>query len=115
MTKTVTYEEWLSMPEVEDAVEEVVNGEIRIMQPAKLAHGVIVQNIHSALRAQLDRTRFLALCSNFGLIIRKRPLTSRVPDLAVFERTSVAVQDGTLTLPRNSQSRFCLLRTPAGK
>ena len=29
--KTVTYEEWLRMPEVSDATEEVVNGEIRIM------------------------------------------------------------------------------------
>ena len=27
---TVTYEEWLRMPEVSDATEEVVNGEIRI-------------------------------------------------------------------------------------
>ena len=30
-SKTVTYEEWLRMPEVTDAIEEVVNGEIRIM------------------------------------------------------------------------------------
>ena len=28
---TVNYEEWLNTPEVEDATEEVVNGEIRIM------------------------------------------------------------------------------------
>ena len=27
-SKTVTYEEWLRMPEVEDGVEEVVDGEI---------------------------------------------------------------------------------------
>lgn len=33
-SKTVTYEEWLRMPEVGDAVEEVVNGEIRITPPA---------------------------------------------------------------------------------
>ena len=31
---TVTYEEWLRMPEVQDAIEEVVNGEIRIMPRA---------------------------------------------------------------------------------
>ena len=29
-TRTVTYEEWLNMPVVDDAIEEVVNGEIRI-------------------------------------------------------------------------------------
>ena len=33
-SNTVTYEEWLRMPEVQDAVEDVVNGEIRIMPPA---------------------------------------------------------------------------------
>jgi hypothetical protein len=27
-SKTVTYDEWLRMPEVTDAIEEVVNGEI---------------------------------------------------------------------------------------
>ena len=31
--QTVTYEEWLRMPEVTDAIEEVVDGEIRIMPP----------------------------------------------------------------------------------
>jgi hypothetical protein len=30
---TVTYEEWLRMPEAQDAIEEVVSGEIRIMFP----------------------------------------------------------------------------------
>jgi len=30
-TRTVTYEEWLNMPMVDDAIEEVVNGEIRIV------------------------------------------------------------------------------------
>ena len=33
--KIVTYEEWLAFPAVEDAIEEVVNGEIRIMPPNK--------------------------------------------------------------------------------
>jgi Uma2 family endonuclease len=32
-TKTVSYEEWLRMPEVDDQIEEVVNGEIRLMPP----------------------------------------------------------------------------------
>jgi len=34
-TRTVTYEEWLNMPVVEDAIEEVVNGEVRLMPPNK--------------------------------------------------------------------------------
>lgn len=31
-SKTVTYDEWLRKPEVSDAIEEVVNGEIRIIK-----------------------------------------------------------------------------------
>jgi hypothetical protein len=32
----VTYEEWLNMPVVKDAIEEVVNGEVRITPPGLL-------------------------------------------------------------------------------
>ena len=93
-TKTVTYEEWLTLPEVQDAIEEVVNGEIRIMPPAKLVHALIVRRINRALDRQLDPDRVLVLCSSFGLIIRKRPLTSRVPDIAVFELATMVEEDG---------------------
>jgi hypothetical protein len=41
-TKPVTYEEWLEMPVVADATEEVVNGEIRIMPPPKITHTLVV-------------------------------------------------------------------------
>lgn len=92
--KTVTYEEWLTMPEVQDAIEEVVNGEIRIMPPAKFAHALIVENLHQAIVGQIDRKLTLVLSSNFGLIIRKHPLTSRIPDLAVFDITTLVEQDG---------------------
>ena len=73
----VTYEEWLLMPEVQDATEEVINGEIRITPPA-------LGDVSNALRSQLDRRRFFVVTSQFGLIIRRVPLTCRVPDLAVF-------------------------------
>jgi hypothetical protein len=39
--QTVTYEKWLRMPEVQDAIEEVVNGEIRLiplLQPKLFPH-----------------------------------------------------------------------------
>src|SRR5690348_15333355 len=93
-TRTVTYEEWLNMPEVEDATEEVVNGEIRIMPPNKWKHAVIVQNLANALGSQVDGHEVLVVITQFGLIIRKRPLTSRVPDLAMFVRKNIAEQDG---------------------
>jgi Uma2 family endonuclease len=93
-SKTVTYEEWLRMPEVTDAVEEVVNGEIRIMPPPKWKHSEIVENLQYQLQAQLDRDAYRVKVSDFGLIIRKSPLTSRIPDLAVFQRGSIVEEDG---------------------
>ena len=93
-SKTVTYEEWLRMPEVTDAIEEVVNGEIRIMPPAKFKHAMIVARTDGAFKSQLDPNRVVVLTGSFGLIIRKSPLTSRVPDLAVFELATLVEQDG---------------------
>lgn len=90
----VTYEEWLRMPEVTDAIEEVVNGEVRIMPPAKWKHAMIVERTHNALGRQLDPDRVVIATGSFGLIIRKAPLTSRVPDLAVFELATLVEQDG---------------------
>jgi Uma2 family endonuclease len=93
-TKLVTYEEWLKMPEVEDAIEEVVNGEIRIMPAPKFEHALIVNALRKALERQLDEKTVLVFDTQFGLIIRRRPLTSRVPDLAVFRRSNMVVVDG---------------------
>src|SRR5207302_3510842 len=91
---TVTYEQWLQMPETEDAIEEVVNGEIRIMPPAKWRHLLIVERLHTALNDQLDLHKVVVATGSFGLVIRKQPLTSRVPDLAVFELSTLIEQDG---------------------
>jgi Uma2 family endonuclease len=93
-TRTVTYEEWLNMPIVEDAIEEVVNGEVRIMPPDKWKHAVIVDNLSDALKAQVDRKAVRVVGSVFGLVIRKTPLTSRVPDLAVFLTQNIVERDG---------------------
>ncbi len=93
-TRTVTYEEWLNMTVVEDAIEEVVNGEVRIMPPNKWKHALIVENLSEALKSQLDRKAVRVVGSVFGLIIRKKPLTSRVPDLAVFLKQNIVEQDG---------------------
>jgi Uma2 family endonuclease len=92
--RTVTYEEWLNMPVVEDAIEEVVNGEVRIVPPNKWKHAVIVENLSEALKSQVDRKAVRVVGSVFGLIVRKTPLTSRVPDLAVFLKQNIVEQDG---------------------
>ncbi|HTX35565.1 MAG TPA: Uma2 family endonuclease [Bryobacteraceae bacterium] len=93
-TRTVTYEEWLRMPEVSDAIEEVVNGEIRIMPPPKWVHTRIVVNLNLAITAQVDAREVIVVPAQFGLIIRRVPLTSRVPDLAVFRTSTIEEEDG---------------------
>jgi len=93
-TKLVTYEEWLTMPEVQDAIEEVVNGEIRIMPAPKFEHALVVTALQDAIGVQIDRKAVLLLVTQFGLIIRRAPLTSRVPDLAMFRRSNMVVVDG---------------------
>jgi len=93
-TRTVTYEEWLKMTVVEDAIEEVVNGEVRIMPPNKWKHALIVENLAHALNRQVNEHEVLVVTTQFGLIIRKQPLTSRVPDLAMFVKKNIVEQDG---------------------
>jgi Uma2 family endonuclease len=93
-TRTVTYEEWLNMPVVQDEIEEVVNGEIRLMPPNKLTHTFIVDNIADALKSQLDRRKIRVFTTSFGLVIRREPLTTRAPDIAVFELSTLVEQDG---------------------
>ena len=56
-TKTVFYEEWLAMPIVEDAIEEVVGGEVRLMPPNKTTHAKIVQALTAAFVRQLDESK----------------------------------------------------------
>src|SRR3954468_21669808 len=92
--RTVTYEEWLEMPEVDDVIEEVVDGQIITVPPAKSTHAFIVQNVADALKAQLDRGRFYVLTGSFGLVIREQPLPCRNPDIAVFDRASMVEKDG---------------------
>ena len=93
-TRTVTYEEWLNMPVVDEAIEEVVNGEISIRPPNEWKHAIIVENLSDALKVQMDREAVRVVATVFGLIIRKTPLTSRVPDLAVFIKQNIVEQDG---------------------
>jgi Uma2 family endonuclease len=91
--KVITYEEWLKMPEAE-GIEEVVQGEIRKMPPNKIIHADVVENLADLLKAQVDRKTVQVRVSTFGLVIRRDPVTTRVPDIAVFIRKNVVEQDG---------------------
>jgi len=90
----VTYDEWLEMPEVQDQIEEVVKGEIILSPPAKVTHATVVDSLGDILRAQINIDQVLVRTAQFGLIIRKDPLGTRVPDLAMFRRRSIVEQDG---------------------
>jgi Uncharacterized protein conserved in cyanobacteria len=93
-TKLITYEEWLTMPEVQDAIEEVVNGEIVTMPPPKSHHGDIVESLADILRRQIDLAQIRLRVSTFGLVIRHSPLSMRVPDLAMYRKANVVEHDG---------------------
>jgi Uma2 family endonuclease len=91
--KLFTYEEWLKLPEAE-GIEEVVNGEIRKMPPNKWNHARTVEQLAMLLRGQVDPEKILVVTTVFGLVIRHEPLTTRVPDLAVFRMSGIVEHDG---------------------
>jgi Uma2 family endonuclease len=92
--KTVTYEEWIRMPEVEDGREEVVNGEIVFMPPARRLHAAVIQNLVLSLGSSLDRKEYEIAASSFGIVIRRQPLQCRNPDIAVFLKKRIVDIDG---------------------
>jgi Uma2 family endonuclease len=96
--KLLTYEEWLKLPVVE-GIEEVVNGEIRKMPPNKTLHADTVEELTDLLKAKLDRKTVKVRVSTFGLVINREPLTTRVPDIAVFIRKNVVEVDGYIHSP----------------
>jgi Uma2 family endonuclease len=90
---TLTYEEWLTLPEVE-GVEEVVNGEIQKIPPNKWNHTRIVEALARQFIAQLNPETTHVVTSVFGLVVRSEPLALRVPDLALFHADRVVERDG---------------------
>ena len=92
--KVLTYEEWLEMPEVQDGIEDVANGEVRIRPPNKAIHGDVAESLYDILKPQLDPKTTRVRISSFGLVIRRDPLTTREPDLAVFEKAKMVEIDG---------------------
>jgi Uma2 family endonuclease len=97
--KIVTYEEWLEMPVVEDRIEEVVDGQIILMPPAKTPHLYIIDWLIDEFKRQLDRKLYGVFTGSFGLVIREKPLTCRNPDVVVFERATVVEKDGYFRSP----------------
>src|SRR4051812_27721684 len=93
-TRLVTYEEWLEMPQSEGR-EEVVDGEIIEMPPAKDLHMRVLEKL--VLRVfgrQLDEAQYHVFFGSYGLVIRTTPLTCREPDIAIFERATLVEKHG---------------------
>jgi Uma2 family endonuclease len=98
-TRTLTYEEWLRIPPVEDGTDEVVKGELRFMPPTHYPHAEIIQRLIARIIRQVDENQVGILGSNFGLMISREPLTCRSPDLMVFWREKMVIQDGLYWAP----------------
>jgi Uma2 family endonuclease len=94
LPKTVTYQEWLEMPVIEDRSEEVVAGEIRIIPPNKWIHSEVVDSLAELLRGGLRSKDIRVKASGFGLVVRREPLTCRVPDLVVMRRSTMILEEG---------------------
>lgn len=93
-TRLLSYEESLGLPENDEGREECVNGVIEKMPPAKWNHTWIVKQLTRCLYKALDQKTTEVVSSDFGLIIRKNPVTQRTPDIAVFLLATLDVRDG---------------------
>jgi Uma2 family endonuclease len=81
-TKLVTAEELLAMP-AEDAVIELVDGEIRKMSPAGFKHGDIAMLVGASLSTYVRQRRLgKVTAAETGFILRRNPDTVRAPDVA---------------------------------
>src|SRR5580704_2824286 len=95
----LTYEEWLRLPPVEDGTDEVVKGELRFIPPTHYPHAEIIRRLIRMMDSQLDEAQAIILGSNFGLMISREPLTCRCPDVAVYRRDQMVIQDGLYWSP----------------
>ena len=82
-TRLITNERSLEMQE--NKLEEIVDGEPRLMPSPSRVHALLIERMAEILREQLDRTTFRVLSTPFGLGVKRKPyLSYRVPDLAVY-------------------------------
>jgi Uma2 family endonuclease len=92
----LAYQDWLQMPIIQDATEEVIDGEVIVTPPRRLPHADILGNICRQLMLQLDDSRHHVFTGNFGVVISEDPLTCRNPDLVVYDRETAREKDGYL-------------------
>jgi Uma2 family endonuclease len=64
------------------------------MPPNEILHADTVENLSDLLKAKLDPKTVQVRVSTFGLVVRRDPLTTRGPDIAVFLRSNVVESEG---------------------
>ena len=93
----LTYEEMLALSRKPnpgpDGKEEVVRGELHRLPPNDYPHAEVIQRLISRIDRQIDEKKIAILGSNFGLLIRREPLTCRIPDLALYWREQMIIRD----------------------
>ena len=89
---TLAYRDWLRLPAAENGTDEVVNGELRLVPTRLYPHAHIIGNLNRCLGHLPESAAVYS--SGIGLMISREPLTCRSPDLVVFWREKMVIQDG---------------------
>ena len=97
--RLLTYEGWLHLPAQSAGADEVVKGELHSMPPTQYPQAEIIQRLIRRFDRQVDEKRVAKLGSNFGLMITRDPLTCRSPDLALYWRDKIVIEDGLYWSP----------------
>ncbi len=90
VSKPISFEDSLSMPL--NRLEEIIDGESRVMPPATLGHHALIDALAEILRGQLDAAKYRVSATGAGLGIRRegpKGLLYRIPDLMVLSREAL--------------------------
>jgi Uma2 family endonuclease len=94
--------------------EECVNGVIEVIPPVKWQHTVVVERLTRQLWKKLEEATTMVVSSNFGLVIRRSPLTQRTPDIAVFLLARLVEREGYIhSAPELAVEVLSPVNTPA--
>jgi Uma2 family endonuclease len=95
--KPITFEASLLLPE--DRCEEIVEGVPRHMPPASYDHADTIKRVFLLFTSLLDRKTWNVQAFGSGQLIRREPLTYRIPDVAIYRRRDLRAQHYVLSTP----------------